>query len=227
MSFFLGYFISQFITSKLAFVFGGKIICFIGMFFGSLLTILTPFYGQIGSGLLIFFRFLIGLLLGSMWPCLYSLWPQWLISNERGRRIGFSLSSIQLGYFSALILSKSLCIQGYGNINNIGASFFISGLLGLIWCFFWILYVYDSPEEHRVMYKSEKIKLLKENFHFMRKKIEYMYINSKIPWRKIFSSKCLMGIFIAHFSMSFVQFLLFIYLDSYLENVMNIHIIQV
>jgi sugar phosphate permease len=197
------------------------------MLFGSLLTILTPFYAQLGPGILIFLRFPMGLLLGSMWPCLYALWPQWVVANERGRRIGFSFSSIQFGFFAALALSKSLCIQGYGNINNIGASFYISGLLGLIWCFFWILYVYDSPDEHKIMYKSEKIKLLKENFHLMRKKIQKRYVSTKIPWKEIFSSKCLISIFVAHFCLSFVQYLIVIYIDAYLENILNIDIIQV
>ena len=99
---------------------------------------------------------------------------EWFPKKERALATGIFNSGANIGVVVTAIIVPWLTIR-YGW----QTSFVVTGLLGLVWVFFWI-YIYNKPEFHKNMKRTELI-YIKSDENEVTKETT----NQKMPWLKL------------------------------------------
>lgn len=78
---------------------------------------------------------------------------------ERGLLTGLSYAGAQIGNVIVMPLSGFLCHYGFdGGWPSI---FYLLGIAGFAWCFFWYIYVTDTPQKHSKISEKERDYIVK------------------------------------------------------------------
>jgi MFS transporter, ACS family, solute carrier family 17 (sodium-dependent inorganic phosphate cotransporter), member 5 len=208
-SFFYGYAISQLPAGWLSLKYGGKMIYLIGMFIASVISFITPVLTEVHFGLLIACRALTGFALGLSWPCMYSMWSSWAPPKERGKLIGISNSGTQVGSIIMLPLGGFLCTYGFAG--GWPSIFYITGILGIVWCVLWFFCTADAPEQHKFISKEELDYLALETKNIAH----HITHHSKVPWKEVFKSKPVWALIVGHTTSNFGVYLFLSNLNSF------------
>lgn len=149
-SFFVGYLLTQIVGGRLADRFGGKVVLATGVLWWSLFTVLTPVAAMGGFTALIVARIAMGLGEAVTFPSVYTLYSHWLPAQERGRGMALNNSGIPVGTIFALIVTPVI-------VTKLGWewAFYLFGMAGVIWAFFWYRYTSSTPEEHKDISQEE------------------------------------------------------------------------
>nr|pir hypothetical protein ZK54.1 - Caenorhabditis elegans [Caenorhabditis elegans] len=107
-SFFYGYIVSQLPGGYLAYTHGAKTIFFAGTFGTAVFTLLTPPFARMGYGMLVFARFMEGLLEGVTYPAMHVIWSRWAPPMEQTKLATFAFSGSYFGTVVAMPLSAYL-----------------------------------------------------------------------------------------------------------------------
>lgn len=152
----------------------------------SVLSLLTPLAAYGGVGWLVTIRVLQGMFQGVVFPCLHELWTRWAPRGERTHLVLTALDGIQMGTVNALVLGDLL-------VNSVAweSVFYIFGVLGCIWCFFWVRTIKDRPEEDQSITQAEK--------EFILQSLGDVGGQSKHPWRAILTSSAVLACAVANF----------------------------
>lgn len=100
-----------------------------------------------------------------MYVAISSLYAKWVPKEERGTLGAFSFAANALGIICGNFVTGMLI----NFIGNWPVGFYFWGLLGIIWCSFFMLYVYSEPEKSPIItdkekeYLSQKIRRYKES----------------------------------------------------------------
>ena len=200
-SFFWGYTLLQIPGGWLADRFGGKKVLSFGVLWWSLFTMITPLARTVTNMAIL--RTLMGLGEGVNFPSIQSLTSRWIPAGERSRVMGFTLSGVSVGNILAFPLATwIMVILGWRYV------FYIFGILGFIWCAFWLRLAANRPEEHKTIHKQE-LEYIKAN----RPQIPPV---EKIPWKIILSKVQVWALIINHFCVSWGFFLFLTWLPTYL-----------
>jgi ACS family sodium-dependent inorganic phosphate cotransporter len=208
-SFFCGYTLLQIPGGWLADRYGGKKILGAGVLWWSFFTMITPFARTVTNMIIV--RTLMGLGEGVNFPSIQSITSRWIPSQERSRVMGFTLSGISVGNILAFPLATwIMTVLGWQYV------FFIFGLLGFIWCAFWIRLAANRPEEHKTIHSHEL-----EYITAHRPEIPPV-VNT--PWKLIVSKVQVWALVINHFCVSWGFFMFLTWLPTYLVKAHNFSI---
>ncbi|XP_064268493.1 sialin isoform X2 [Passer domesticus] len=208
-SFFYGYIITQIPGGYLASRIGGKLLLGFGIFGTSVFTLLTPLAANLGVGYLIAVRALEGLGEGVTFPAMHSMWSSWAPPLERSKLLSISYAGAQLGTVVSLPLSGLICY--YMNWVYV---FYIFGALGVLWWFFWMLLVSDTPEIHSRISHAEREYILSSLK-------DQLSTQKSVPWRPMLGSLPLWAIVVAHFSYNWTFYTLLTLLPTYMKEILR------
>lgn len=182
-SFFYGYVLTQIPGGRLAETLGGKLVYGIGVFLTSIFTLLTPIAARESFSALVVVRILEGLGEGVTFPSMHAMLARWVPKTERSRFAAVVYNGANFGTIISIPLTGYLCSFNY--MGGWPLSFYIFGLMGIVWCFFWWRYVFDTPQAHPRISQQERIfieRSLKHHFN------ELNTTQTHVPWKSIATS---------------------------------------
>lgn len=207
-SFFAGYMVTQVLGGWLAQKLGGKAVLGFGVLWWSLFTMLTPLSVLTSFPVLIATRIAMGLGEGVAFPSVYHMFGRWVPASERSRAASFNLAAVPLGTLTAIIITPWLAVQyGWESV------FYVFGVVGVIWFFFWHRLVCDTPAQDSRMSDSERALFQKE---------DTQSDSAPIPWKEILTKKPVWAIIIMHFCSNWVLYVLLSWLPSYFSSQLGI-----
>lgn len=146
---------------------------------------------------------------GLSFPSFAPLFALWAPKNEKSRMASIAVSGTHFGAVIANLLS------GYLSVNFGWPSIFYSfGTAGLVWYVFWIILVRKSPDYDRCITRAEKDYIRENLDNKIQEKLN-------VPWKKIFTSKAVWAIAIAHSSFNWGFYTLLTQLPSYLKDTLK------
>jgi len=200
-SFFFGYTLLQIPGGWLADRYGGKKVLTFGVLWWSVFTMITPLARSITG--MAFFRTLMGIGEGVNFPSIQSITTKWIPVAERSRVMGFTLSGISVGNIIAFPLAAWIMLTlGWRSV------FYIFGIFGFIWCFFWLRIASNRPEDHKTIRQEE---------------LDYITANrpvinpiQRVPWKTLLTKVEVWALVINHFCVSWGFFMFLTWLPTYL-----------
>jgi ACS family sodium-dependent inorganic phosphate cotransporter len=189
--------------------YGGKIVLAYGVFFWSIFTILTPAFAYSGFWLLMFIRILMGLGEGITFPSWHALYARWIPFNERTRAIAITNSGISVGTVFGY-LATALIIREY----SWELVFYVFGMFGIVWVYFWHRSITSKPEDHP--------KILKSELDLIQKEAPAKSTADKIPLSKLICNGPFIAIVIATFCNNWALFTFLSYLPKFVNSPVSI-----
>lgn len=191
--YFWGYLITEIPGGYLAVRYGARFIFGIAMIVSGLFTVLMPWSASIHYGVLWTFRLVVGLAHGVIWPSMTVIMAHWAPPNERGKLVGFMNAGAQIGNVLTLSIGGLMCSWDF--LGGWPLIFYSTGIIGLIWGIFWILFYADSPRDQRCISNNEKEYILESTQEQLagHSKNEF-----EAPWKAILTSPACWALFIIH-----------------------------
>ncbi|MBS0394356.1 MAG: MFS transporter [Proteobacteria bacterium] len=203
-AFYVGYLLFQVAGGVLARRFGGKRVLAGAVAWWSLFTLLTPLAAAGSVALLLAARVGLGLGEAVLMPASYELFGRWVPAAERGRSIGRFLGGIPLGQIVGFATTGWLTAR-YGW----PASFYVFGVLGLVWAAAWSVHVHDDPASDPRVGTAER-ELLAAG-----RAAETGSPAPATPWGRILRTRAVWALVAAHFSHNWTLYMLVSWLPSY------------
>ncbi|XP_068081205.1 vesicular glutamate transporter 1 [Anabrus simplex] len=216
-SFFYGYIITQIPGGWLATQIGGKRLFGMGIAATAVLTILTPAFANTSLYLLVLARVLEGLFEGVTYPSIHAVWSQWAPPLERSRLATIAFSGSYFGTVVSLPLSAFLAEKaGWESI------FYVFGVLAILWCIAWGVFVTGSPQADR--------RITDHELEYIRSSIgpsaNHIKVNMDPPWKRFLTSLPVWAIIIAHFSENWGFYTLLTGLPTFMKDVLHFDLQQ-
>lgn len=203
-AFALGYALLQVPSGMMADRYGPRKVLTGIVAFWSALTALTGAAWSFMSLLIV--RFLFGAGEAGAFPSLSRAIFSWMPLRERGVVIGLNFSGSRLGAAFALPLVAWM-IDGFGW----RSSFFILGVVGIIWALIWWFAFRDTPEEHTSV-SSDELDYIREH----RQKIE-AFETDALSWSELSQSRNMWSAIGQYFCSNFTFFFALTWLFPYLK----------
>ncbi|XP_031354482.1 sialin-like [Photinus pyralis] len=190
--------------------FGAKIVIGIGMFTSTVCNLFIPLGSEVNYLVVIVLQLLHGLGLGVVWPALYSLVSWWIPKHEQARFLT-CLQGLSIGMSISLLMSGFLIASlGWKYV------FYVSGMLGALWCLAWYFFAFDKPELHpRMQYKE---------LHYISKHRKDTLSADKriVPWKSIFLCLPVWAIAISQFGRMWFSLISNTYGPLYLKSIIGL-----
>ncbi|XP_046664263.1 vesicular glutamate transporter 2-like isoform X2 [Homalodisca vitripennis] len=212
-SFFYGYIATQILGGWLGACLGGSRVYGVGVAVTALFTLFTPTVANASVFLLLGIRFIEGLFEGVTYPCIHAVWSRWAPPQERARMASIAFS----GSFVGTVVAFPVC----GFIaNSLGWPyiFYITGVIGLIWCAVWWTVVKDKPEDDPHI-SPEELKFLKESLGGGPNDTAAKHVT--YPWAKFLTSMPVWSIVVAHFCENWGFYTLLTQLPTFMKDTLN------
>ncbi|CAH8647770.1 unnamed protein product [Schistosoma margrebowiei] len=190
-SFSVGYLGSMIIGERAARRYGGGLILIFAIAFWSLSSLLTPFFAH-SIRSLITVRILLGLREGIGLPTVFHIFSYVVPVEERSRSFSYMVTFGAVGQTVATLVCPHLIWSH---------SFFIFGFIGLVWICFWI------PVFNVVKRAESRIELPVQQAEPSK---------PSLRWTEFVSHWPLWAIYIAHFSMNWSNYIVMLWLPTYL-----------
>uniref|UniRef100_A0A7E4ZTC0 MFS domain-containing protein n=1 Tax=Panagrellus redivivus TaxID=6233 RepID=A0A7E4ZTC0_PANRE len=196
--------------------FGSKNVVLIGAVINVIGTFITPIVAStLHAYALVFLRFIMGCGQGILVPCMNVLIAHWFPPTERSTAIAVSTTGNQLSVIAAMFLTAELC-----QFNFLGGwplAFHSYGIIGVAFCIFWAMSVYNSPSKAKKISDCE-IQHIQQSIH----SISVRKLSPKdVPWTKILTSPTLWSIALNSFSQNFMTVGTITYIPSYYQTVLR------
>jgi len=203
-SFYFGYMITMILGGYLADKYGGKKVLGYALLIWSLFTIITPFFAYQGLWWLILIRILMGLGEGVTFPSWHAIYARWIPFQERTRAIGFTNSGIAAGTLFGFSVA-ALIIANY----SWEWVFYLFGLLGFFWYFFWNGIVTSFPEDNKHLSDEES--------YYIKTQAPAKESAPTIPLLKLIRNAPFMAIAVATFCNNWSLYTFLSYLPKYVN----------
>ncbi|MFK9090494.1 MFS transporter [Bacillus salipaludis] len=200
-AFFVGYILLGIPAGWMSDKWGGVKFLAIGVALWSVFTILTPLAWSFASILVI--RFLLGVGEAVNFPSHTSVVSKWSPKHSRGRWQGLNMSGMAIGVMITAPITTWLTTKF-----NWHASFYLFGILGIIWAIIWMKIATDNPKDHPFITPEELAEMKEEMTAEESKKV-------KIPWSKLFRVKEVWGITLIYFFQNYNWYLYLTWLPAY------------
>ena len=207
-SFYFGYMFTLIVGGYLADKYGGKKVLGYGLLIWSFFTIITPFFAYSGLWWLIFIRILMGLGEGITFPSWHAIYARWIPFNERTRAVAFTNSGIAAGTVFGYAVA-ALIISSY----SWEWVFYLFGVLGVFWYFFWNMSVTSFPEKNKYLSKNE-LRLIKNEAPSKE-------TAPSIPFLKLLKNMPFLAIALATFCNNWSLYTFLSYLPKYVNAPLN------
>jgi MFS transporter, ACS family, solute carrier family 17 (sodium-dependent inorganic phosphate cotransporter), member 5 len=177
--------LTQIPGGRLAETLGGKVVYGFGVFLTSLFTLLTPVAAKKSLPALVLVRILEGLGEGVTYPSMHAMLALWVPPSERSTFAASVYSGANFGTIVSIPLTGYLCSLDF--MGGWPLSFYIFGILGIFWSFFWWRFVSDSPETHPSISFDERFYI--ERSHKKHDdELDNVRSNDPVPWKSIATS---------------------------------------
>ncbi|CAH2096620.1 unnamed protein product [Euphydryas editha] len=214
-SYFWGYVVLQIPGGELAAKYGGRILLIICVGVNSAITLLIPigsYYG--GWQIVCLCRMLQGLSQGFLYPTIHHLIGKWVPLEEKNRLGTFIYAGCQLGTALQLI-AAGFTAEYWGW----PAIFYITGFLGIIWTFVYIILGADSPRNSKMIGEDERT--------FIERSLGHLGKEEKklpTPWKSVFTSLPFISLIIVHCGQLWGFWTLMTEIPSYMKQVLGVDI---
>lgn len=208
-SFYFGYMFTMILGGYLADKYGGKYVLGFGVLAWSLFTFLTPIFAYQGFFAIFLIRVLLGLGEGVAFPSIHSLYARWIPFTERTRVIAITNSGISAGTVFGFALTTIIITMYSWEL-----VFYLFGLLGIIWSFFWFKGFSSMPSENKRISNYELSKILNEAPSSENAK--------KVPFKNLISNLPFLAITVATFCNNWVLFTFISYMPKYVNSDISI-----
>ena len=208
-SFYFGYMFTMILGGYLADKYGGKYVLGFGVLAWSLFTFLTPIFAYQGFFAIFLIRVLLGLGEGVAFPSIHSLYARWIPFTERTRVIAITNSGISVGTVFGFALTTIIITMYSWEL-----VFYLFGLLGIIWSFFWFKGFSSMPSENKRISDYELSKILNEAPSSENAK--------KVPFKNLISNLPFLAITVATFCNNWVLFTFVSYMPKYVNSDISI-----
>lgn len=216
-AFYYGYFITQLPGGVIAGIIGPKWVFGIGLLLPSVLTLFTSAAAAASPAVLMGLRFVEGLGEGVLFPAMHTLLGKWIPPMERSKIPAFIYAGYYVGTVTTFACSGFLA----GSSLRWPSIFYISGGIGCAWFIFWVVFVSDSPEEHRWISKQETDYIVNSIKVDQSKQINVQHRICQTPWLSFAKSLPLYAITVSHFCHGYGFYTILIYLPIYLRNILG------
>src|SRR5579862_2247812 len=213
-AFFIGYVVSLLPSGWLATRIGGKRLLTFSVTGWSLFTLATPLAAHASLSLLIAARIGLGVCEGALFPATYELLSRWAPPNERSRAVIRLASGISIGQVGGLMASGWIVAQ-YGW----PAAFYLFGITGFIWTFFWLCRVVADPHLDPTLRPAERAL-----FHHQWNTDETAAAAVQPRWSTLLRSRAVWAAIVALFCGNWGLFFLLAWLPSYFRDVQGLGI---
>lgn len=200
-AFFVGYLLLGIPAGWLSDKSGGVKLLGFGVILWSLFTMATPLAWGLVSMIII--RFLLGVGEAINFPSHTAIVARWSPISSRGRWQGLNMSGMALGVAIAAPITGWIS-TGFGW----QSSFFLFGILGLIWGIIWFVTATDNPKDNKFITKRELEELPPENLVTVKEPV-------KIQWKKMFQTKEVVGLTLIYFFQNYNWYLYLTWLPAY------------
>ncbi|BFY98722.1 hypothetical protein BsWGS_01761 [Bradybaena similaris] len=210
-SFFWGYCITQMPGAMLSTRYGGKKVFGWATFASGVTSMLIPVAASLHLLALIALRFLLGLVQGLTWPSMFFIWSRWAPPLERQKLMTLCFSGTTFGIVFTFPIVDMLCDLGGQAWVFV---FYIPGAVTILYCILWKFMVYDTPNQHPRISKTERTYIsnsLKETMP--RGEI------TQTPWKHIMTSPAVWAFMFSHSVATFSMYTLVSYIQVYLRDV--------
>lgn len=124
--------------------YGSKVVFGTANFVMSLLCFLIPVAAYQSLGLLIAIRVVQGMMDGLGNSCMHIIASKWIPENERSWFMGTYVGGKSMAVVVAYPLFGWIIeVSRWENV------FYVSGVMGVVWCWFWYCFMYDTPAQHK------------------------------------------------------------------------------
>ena len=209
-SFYYGYVCTQIVGGRATELSSVKYITGVSLLLAGLLTCVTPIASYWDYRALLAVRIVMGLVMGVSFPAGYALLRAWAPPTERSTAISLALSACNIGTAITMPMASAI-ISGI----SWKAVFYIQGSFVLIWFVFWVLLVYDTPEQHRFITAEER------DFIVTAIGEEGSSRRLPLPWREMLTSPPVWSLVVSNFCHSWGWFTLLNDLPQYFNNVLH------
>lgn len=208
-SFFWCYVLSQVFGGIATQYFGTKKVFGWSQFVTALCSLLMPVCADVHYGLLIALRSIQGCASGLTWPAMYAVVGYWIPLIERSRFMS-SFQGFSIGTGLTFVLGGFITKRfGWEYV------FYTTGSLGMLWCVFWFLLAYNTPQEHPRITKEE-LDYIEINISSETKKS----LGKKVPWKDIITSKPALAIGITTFGRIWIHYVFIINGPNFMKNIL-------
>lgn len=193
--------------------FNTKWVLLISVFFNSLFTLLVPWAaGTIG--VLLFLRFMTGLVSSVNLPVVNVLVGKWVVYEEKSTWVAIIYAGTSLGTVLS-ILSSGFIMSSLGW----EAVFYIHGIIPLIWCILFAIFFSDCPEEQKIISDNERQLIVKSFGHRQPNSDK-----RTIPWKDIFTSKPVWALIATNTFGNFCWYFMLTQLPLYMNKMLKYNI---
>jgi ACS family sodium-dependent inorganic phosphate cotransporter len=202
-AFFIGYIPSQVLGGHLSRMYGGKYVNLTGLLLSCLACSMIPLL-SVNFSLFFLSRVVIGIGQGIMYPAIVDLLRSWILPIERSFLVNFAYSGGQAGTIIEFALYPYL-MEVYGW----KFGFYLFPAIGVIWAVFWLVFVYNNPEDHPFLSQEERsvLKAYHDYNHGQKKDDR----SKKIPYFNILTSCPVYALILTTFSFNWTFYL---FMDS-------------
>ncbi|MCI0659738.1 MAG: MFS transporter [Acidobacteria bacterium] len=166
------------------------------------------------------FRFLFGVGEAGAFPTATRALSHWLPAAERGFAQGITHSGARLGAaITPPIVVLLITAMGWRSV------FYIFGLIGVIWAFYWFWYYRDRPEQHRSVNEAE-LEVIREKQGSFTHSVKLSGDRVKVPWKQILSSRNLWMICLMYFCYAYSLWIYLTWYPTYLIDARGFSLIE-
>ena len=215
-AFFYSFIGSQLIGGILAKKFSAKNVIAVTLLTASILTILVPICARANVNLLILNRVAHGLVMGIFNPVIAHLASHWAPEQEKNLIISLPYCGTYIG----VVLSS----QATGFLSEFGfagvwpSSFYLFGIVGIVWTIGWFLFVFDSPTLHPTILPVEK-EYIKLNCHSTMGLEKFRFRD--VPWLKMATNLPFIAFCLSQMSFNWNYYSIQVGLPIYLNDVLH------
>ncbi|XP_064087588.1 putative inorganic phosphate cotransporter isoform X1 [Macrobrachium nipponense] len=211
--FFYGYAVSNFFGGLAVERYGSRIVLAFSVFVSSLASIVSPICARTSIGLFIGARVLSGLAQGPVFPCIHNLLATWNPPQDRARFGSVLFPGVNIGTILTLslggLMNESDFLGGWPSI------FYVFGVLGILWCIPWLIFMRDSPQKHPKISREEL------NYIEAQGSTVRTTVRMKIPWRDVLTSVPYWTLIIIAWGDSFGFYTFLTEVPTYLKNIQH------
>ncbi|KAK3853415.1 hypothetical protein Pcinc_040040 [Petrolisthes cinctipes] len=210
-AFFWGYASTNLLGGIASEYFGGKVVLAGGILLSSVCSLVSPVSVRASYKVFIVVRVLMGAGQGVSFPALNTLLATWYLPMERSKFTTIVLSGFQIGTVIGMLGTGWLSSTGWGWTS----SFYVFGVLGVVWVVLWMGVVTERPEEHPRL-RPHHLHKLKEHQHSVKQAERVA-----IPWGKVFTSLPFWGLLLMCPGNDFGFYTMLTELPTYLHDVQH------
>ncbi|KAJ8316004.1 hypothetical protein KUTeg_006018 [Tegillarca granosa] len=215
-SFFWAYSIVQIPSGILVTKFGGKRVFGWSMILASITTVITPIASRFHFICAVALRAMLGVCLGPAYPAIQYLWGRWAPPEERSRLSALSFPGGEVGSMFTFVITGYLCT--FGIDGGWPSTFYLTGVLALIWAVAWLLLLSDSPlQSKRISLKEKNYLLTAIKSNRVNKRMK----TTTIPWKSILTSPRVYAIIVTHFTTDWANYLMLTCIPTYIDDILS------